>query len=305
MALDKLEAMRAFCRIVELGSFGKAADALGVAKTTVSGQIQALEARLGVTLLHRSTRRVSPSPDGLRYYEQVKPLLKHMDDIEQSFSGSRAVGGKLKIETTAPLGSYLLVPALPGFVRDYPDIELEIRCSERAVDLVQEGVDCALRGGPVTDPDLVCRPIGQMRFCLCAAPAYLAEAPALNHPSDLVQHRYIGFRFPVTDKLHSYTLHHHTAGSFAVSLNPTMTFNTADVYCHAALAGLGIVAMPRARVLQHFERGELVEVLPEWQPDSMPISIVYPYSRRLSARVRVFVDWAAALFEGNALWGKD
>ena len=304
MALDKLEAMRAFCRIVELGSFSKAADALGVAKTTISGQIQTLEARLGITLLHRSTRRVSPTSDGLKYYGQIKPLLENIDDIEQSISDNGAVSGRLKIETTAPLGSYLLMPALPEFIKRYPDIELEIRCSERAVDLIQEGVDCALRGGPVTDPDLVCRPIGPMNFCLCAAPAYLANAPALAHPNDLAHQRCIGFRFPITNRLHVYTLHN-GGQSVQTALSSALTFNHADVYCNAALAGLGIAAMPRAQAQRHFDNGELVEVLPQWQIESMPISIVYPYTRRLSVRVRSFVDWAVDLFEGHPMWGKD
>ncbi|WP_373101140.1 MULTISPECIES: LysR family transcriptional regulator [Pasteurellaceae] len=304
MALDRLEAIRAFCRIVELGSFSKASDALGVAKTTISGQVQALEERLGMTLLHRSTRRVYPTTDGVVYYEQVKVLLENFDDLENSIQDSGTLRGKIKIETTAPLGSHLLIPALPDFLKKYPEIRLEIRCSERAVDLIQEGVDCALRGGPVTEPDLVCKPIGQMRFCLCASPRYLAHAPELSHPRDLANHQYIGFRFPVTDKLHTYTLKNGDE-SYAVELAPYLTFNNADVYCHASLAGLGIIAMPRASVQRYFESGELVEVLPQWQTSSMPISIVYPYSRRLSARVRAFVDWAASLFDNNPMWGKD
>lgn len=169
MALDRLEAIRAFCRIVELGSFSKASEALGVAKTTISGQIQALEERLGMTLLHRSTRHVYPTTGGTAYYEQVKILLENFDDLENLIQDKSTLRGKIKIETTAPLGSNLLIPALPDFLQKYPEIRLEIRCSERAVDLIQEGVDCALRGGPVTEPDLVCKPVGQMRFCLCAS----------------------------------------------------------------------------------------------------------------------------------------
>lgn len=303
MALDKLEAMRAFCRIVELGSFSKASAALGIAKTTISGQIQTLEERLGVVLLHRSTRRVSPTTDGMNYYEQAKLIIENIDELEQSLQPNGKVTGKIKVETTAPLGSHLLIPALPHFLQLYPELELEVRCSERAVDLIQEGVDCALRGGPVTEPDLVCKPVGQMRFCLCASPAYLANAAPLHHPQDLAQHSYIGFRFPISDKLYVYDLHNGEE-RFQVNLKPHLTFNNADVYCHAALAGLGIIAMPRASVQGYFERGELVEVLPDWQANSMPISVVYPYARRLSPRVRIFVDWVSELFERNTLWAK-
>ncbi|MCP1772718.1 DNA-binding transcriptional LysR family regulator [Neisseria perflava] len=296
-----LEAVRAFCRIVETGGFGKAAEQLGMAKTTVSGQIQALEEGLGVTLLHRSTRRVSPTADGLAYYETVKPLLEQFDEANQYIATRGQISGRLKIETTAPLGSYLLMPALPEFLRRHPDLQLEIRCSERAVDLIAEGIDCALRGGPVTDPDLVCRRIGQMRFCLCASPDYLANAPALNHPQDLANHRNIGFRFPGSDKLYTCTLHR-DGEHFTVETEPVMTFNNADVYTNAALAGLGIVNVPKASVAHYFADGRLAEVLPEWAPDSMPVSLVYPYARHRSARVQAFVDWAVPLFEQNPLW---
>ncbi|TNH11244.1 LysR family transcriptional regulator, partial [Testudinibacter sp. TR-2022] len=275
MALDRLEAMRAFCRIVELGSFSKASEALGIAKTTISGQIQALEERLGVVLLHRSTRRVSPTTDGVNYYEQVKQLIESVDDLEASMQEVGSIKGKIKVETTAPLGSHLLIPALPAFLQKYPELELEIRCSERAVDMVQENVDCALRGGPVTEPDLVCKMVGKMRFCLCAAPSYLANAVPLSHPSDLHRHQYIGFRFPASDKLYCYDLHKGEE-RFYVDVKPHLTFNNADVYCNAALTGLGIIAIPRASAQRYFASGELVEVLPDWQASNMPISVVYP-----------------------------
>ena len=303
MALDKLEAMRAFCRIVELGGFSKAAEDLGIAKTTVSGQIQLLEERLGVSLLHRSTRRVSPTSDGLLYYEQAKKLLDDVDELELSMKGGEQLVGKIKVETTAPLASNLLMPNLPDFMKRHPDLELEIRCTERAVDLVQENVDVALRGGPVTEPDLVCIPVGEMRFCLCASGQYLAENPPPVAPKDLKNHRYLHFRFPATEKLYQPTLRNGDE-SYTIDLPVALTFNNADVYCNAALAGLGIIAMPRASVQSYFDSGQLVEVLPDWQAGSMPISIVYPYSRRLSMRVKAFVEWAKGLFEGNGLWGR-
>lgn len=303
MALDRLEAMRAFCRIVELGSFSKASDDLGVAKTTISGQIQGLEKRLGVALLHRSTRRVSATTDGLAYYEQAKKLLEDVDELELSIKGTKEhLQGKIKVETTAPLGSHLLIPNLPHFLAKHPDIELEIRCSERAVDLVQENVDVALRGGPVTDPDLVCKPIGQMRFCLCASPQYLTQNPPLATPADLANHRYIYFRFPASDRLYQPTLKN-DGESYTIDVPVKMSFNNADVYCNAALAGLGIIAMPKASVEPYMVRGELAEVLSDWQAGSMPISIVYPYSRQRSARVKAFVEWVETLFAENPLWG--
>jgi DNA-binding transcriptional LysR family regulator len=180
MALDRLEAMRAFCRIVEIGSFGGAAESLGLAKTTVSGQIQTLELLLGIKLLYRTTRKVSPTTEGAAYYLRARAVLEDVDDLEASVSLSRsAARGRVHIEMPAGVGLLLVVPALREFTVQYPNIHLDIGCSDRVVDLVQEGIDCAIRGGVVTDPNLVCKIIGQVQLALCASPDYLREAPSL------------------------------------------------------------------------------------------------------------------------------
>ena len=302
MALDRLEAMRAFCRIVELGSFTRAADALGLAKTTVSGQVQALESQLGVKLLHRTTRRVSPTTDGSAYYERARAVLDDLDELEASVAQNRSLArGRVRVEMPSPVSRFLLIPALPDFVARYPQIRLDIGSSERVVDLVQEGVDCAIRGGPVHDPDLVCRPIGQMRFCLCAAPSYLAASPPLRHPQDLVAHRYLAFVYPATGRQKANTLHcgneHHP-----IEQEPAMRFNSGEAYLAAVVAGLGFAVLPAAAARQALEDGRLVQPLPQWQADSMPLSLVYPQSRHLSARVRAFIDWAGELLAGDPLW---
>jgi LysR family transcriptional regulator for bpeEF and oprC len=186
MAFDRLEAMRAFCRIVELGSFTRAADALGLAKTTVSGQVMALESQLGVKLLHRTTRRVSPTTDGSAYYERARAVLDDLDELETTVSQNRGLArGRVRVEMPTPVGRFLIIPALPDFVARYLQIRLDVGCSERIVDLVQEGVDCAIRGGPVQAPDLVCKPIGRMRFSVCASASYMADKAPLSHPRDL------------------------------------------------------------------------------------------------------------------------
>ncbi|WP_028102726.1 LysR family transcriptional regulator [Pseudoduganella violaceinigra] len=298
MAFDRLEAMRAFCRIVEVGSFVGAADALGVPKTTISGQIQGLEAHLGMKLLHRTTRRVSPTTDGAAYYEGARALLDDLDELEMSRHAAR---GRVKVEMPSPVGTFLVIPALPDFVARYPDVQLDIGCGERVVDLVQEGIDCALRGGLVADQDLVARPVGAMRFCLCAAPSYLAKAPVLASPADLAAHRYLGFLFAATGRAYTPTL---MCGQqrFTIEQPPAMRFNNAGAYIAAGVAGLGIVCIARAEAAQHLRSGALLEVLPEWQPGSMPISLVYPYARRLSARVRAFTEWVTALMAKDPLW---
>jgi len=298
MAFDRLEAMRAFCRIVEVGSFVGAAEALGVPKTTISGQIQGLEAHLGMKLLHRTTRRVSPTTDGAAYYEGARALLDDLDELESSRHDAR---GRVRVEMPSPVGTGLIIPALPDFAARYPDVQLDIGCGERVVDLVQEGIDCALRGGPVADQDLVARPVGNMRFCLCAAPSYLASAPRLASVEDLPAQRYLGFVFAATGRQHVQSLQRGEQ-RYVIEQLPAMRFNSAAAYVAAGVAGLGILNIPRAEAAPHLRSGALVEVLPEWHLGSMPISLVYPYARRLSSRVRAFTDWATALMASDPLW---
>lgn len=302
MAFDRLEAMRAFCRIVEMGSFTRAADALNVAKTTISGQIQGLESRLSVKLLHRTTRRVTPTTDGAAYYQRARAVLDDLDELEISVSQNRSEArGRVRVEMPSPVGTCLIIPALPDFSALHPMIQLDIGCSERVIDLVQEGIDCAFRGGPVTDQELVCRPVGEMRFCLCASNAYLSTNTPILKPDDLANHRYLGFTFPGSGKQMTPVLRNNDE-SFALDQLPAMRFNHGGAYMTAGLAGLGIISVPLAEASSHLESGQLLKVLPEWTLASMPISLVYPYSRHLSARVRVFADWAAALMENNPHW---
>ncbi len=302
MALDRLEAMRAFCRIVEVGSFSAAADSLGVAKTTVSGQLQALESLLGIKLLHRSTRKVSATTEGSAYYLRARAVIDDVDELEASISQSRnVVRGRVRIEMPSPVGILFVVPALGGFTARYPEIHLDIGCSERVVDLVQEGVDCAIRGGVISDQDLVCRPIGQMHFCFCASPTYLASAGPLKSPADLPSHKHFGFKFPATERRYVPTLIRGDA-SFTLDQPPTMYFNNGSATAAAAVAGLGIAFLPTAEAVRHFNTGALVPVLPEWSLASMPLCVVYPYTRHLSARVRAFTDWVTTLMANDPLW---
>ena len=302
MAFDRLDAMRAFCRIVELGSFTRAAEALTTAKTTLSGQIQALENQLGVKLLHRTTRRVTATTDGAAYYERARTVLEDIDELEASVSQTRTVArGKVKVDMPSPVGRFLLIPALPEFVGQYPDIQLDLGCSERVVDLVQEGIDCAIRGGVVTDPDLVCRPIGQMRFVLCASPLYLSENPPIISPQDLVHLRFLAFVFPASGRQNPVRL---SCGdeSVLIEQTPAMRFNSGGAYMAAAEAGLGFVAVPLCEAQALLADGRLVQLLPQWRLASMPMSLVYPYSRRLSARVRAFTEWATMTMGQDPLW---
>ncbi|MCF7542793.1 LysR family transcriptional regulator [Pseudomonas petrae] len=302
MAFDRLQAIRAFCRIVEVGSFSAAADSLGMPKTTVSGHVQNLEAQLGIKLLHRTTRKVSSTSDGAAYYERALTILNDLDELDASVVQNRnLVHGRVNLEMPSPVCTLLIIPAMPEFMAKYPDIQLDIGCNERVVDLMHEGVDCALRGGGVEDKDLICRPIGQMRFCLFASPGYLFSAAPITQISDLVLHRYLGFKFPTSGRQYIPTLRRGN-DSYKIEQSSAIYLNNGSACLAAGLAGLGIAFAPRAEAAPFFKTGELVEVLPDWEMESLPISLVYPYTRHLSTRVRVFADWATQLMASNALW---
>lgn len=302
MALDRLEAMRAFCRIVEVGSFGGAAESLGLAKTTVSGQIQALELLLGIKLLHRTTRKVSPTNEGAAYYLRARTVLEDVDDLEASVSLSRsAAHGRVRIEMPAAVGLLLVVPALREFTANYPNIHLDIGCSDRVVDLVEEGIDCSIRGGVVSDPNLVCKIIGQVQLTLCASPEYLIDAAKLSSPEDLFQHRNLGYKFPGNNRRFLPKMFRGNE-SFSLDVPVSMYFNNGGAHTAATVAGLGIAFVPRAEAQPLIDQGLLTEVLPDWRLEPIVLSLVYPYTRHLSARVRAFTDWVSALMQGNDFW---
>nr|WP_231124390.1 LysR family transcriptional regulator [Pseudomonas tolaasii] len=302
MAFDRLEAMRAFCRIVEVGSFSRAAESLNLAKTTISGQVQALENLLGIKLLHRTTRKVSTTAEGAAYYRRARIVLEDVSELEASVSRNRnAIRGHIKIEMPSPVGILLIAPSLPDFAARFPEIHLEISCNERVIDLVEEGVDCAIRVGRVSDQNLISRPIGVMRYCFCASPSYLIRAPNLDVPSHLAEHKHLGFKFPATNRRHLPTL---VRGEerFTLDHPPTVYFNNGAAAAAAAVAGLGVAFLPRAQADSHLRIGSLVEVLADWQMASLPVSLVYPATRDLSARVRAFADWATTLIAKDPLW---
>ena len=299
MALDKLEVMRGFCRIVETGSFKNAADVLNVASTTLSGQIQNLETQLGVRLLHRTTRKVAPTADGLAYYHRILPLLDEMDDIHQELQQGEDLAGLLRIEVPSPVADSLIVPNLPLFAAKYPHLRVELGSGERVVDLVEEGVDCALRGGVIADDNLVSKLIGKMPFCLCATPEYLQKHSPIKTPEDLTALPYLAFKFAATGKLAQMRLE---SGEPVLQHTPLMTFNNAQTYYLALRAGLGLGFIPRVIAEPFFQTDELREVLPNYPLQAMPISFVYPYSRYTPKRVQVFKTWVEALIAENEIW---
>jgi len=295
--MDRFDAMQAFARVVETGSFTRAAQALHMSKTTVSQLIQQLEARLRVKLLNRTTRKVNVTADGAAYYERVLLLLAALDDAETALSSAAAVPrGRLRVDVPAPLARLLLIPALPDFQARYPDIQLDLGVSDRRVDLIDEHVDCVLRGGEITDTSLVARHVVDLPLGIYAAPSYLALHGTPAHPRELQDgdHWVVGYRWARTGKALPYTLAR-AGEQLQVHGRHRLAVDDGNAYLAAGLAGLGMLWLPRYMAAQPLAAGQLVALLEDWAVASMPLYLAYAPKRHVSRKLRVFIDWVVAL----------
>jgi LysR family transcriptional regulator for bpeEF and oprC len=293
--MDKFQAMTLFVRVTEMGGIARAAESLGIPNATATTLIQKLEASLGVKLLNRTTRRVSVTPDGAAYYTRAAAILSEVRDAEESLSQhSKAPRGRLRVDAPTLIARSVIVPALAGFFAEYPGIELALACNERHFDLVAEGIDCALWIGEIDDDSLVARRVGFLYFATCAAPAYITAHGVPAHPRELAQHRCINHFSPRTGETVQWVFS--KGGERVQAVFPGhLALEDENSYVSAAEAGLGIAQMPAFVVKEAMERGALDLVLGDWFPEPAPLHVVYPQSRHLSRRVRVFVDWLTAL----------
>jgi len=301
--MDRFDAMQAFARVVEAGSFTKAADTLRVSKTSVTQLVQQLEARLQVKLLHRTTRRLSVTPDGAAYYERVLRLLADLDDAETSLSSAKASpSGRLRVDVPSPLASFILIPALPAFHARYPDIQIDMGVSDRRVDLLGENVDCVVRGGELADPSLMARRVGDLPLRACAAPDYLARCGTPAHPRELegTHHRIVGFRWLRSGKTYPYALRRDDGESVEVQGRYVLAVDDGNAYLAAGLAGLGILWLPEYMCAASLAQGALIPLFEDWRFAPMPLYVAYPPNRHVSAKLRVFIDWIAALVGQHA-----
>jgi LysR family transcriptional regulator, regulator for bpeEF and oprC len=294
--LDRFNAMRVFTRIVELGGFAKAADSLQLPRASVTVLIKQLEAHLGVQLLQRTTRQVSPTLDGAAYYQRCVRLLSDLEETEAVFSASRQhPRGTLSVDMPSGIGRFIVIPALPQFTARYPQIELEIGLNDRPVDLIREGVDCVLRGGLALDESLVARPLAMMEQVTLASPAYLERMGVPTSHDELVAHHQMveyvsstsGKRFGLEFQLGSELR--------AINLPKRIAVNSADGYFAACAAGYGLIQAPHYHAMRQLAEGTLVPVLAKLPVPEMALTALYPPHRQLSQRVRVFVDWLVEL----------
>jgi len=294
--MDRFQAMHVFMRVVEAGTFTRAADSLGMPRATVTTMVQNLERHLQVRLLNRTTRRVGVTADGQAYYERCKYILADLDEAESALRDvARSPKGRLRIDTVPTIGRLVLIPALADFYRRYPDIEVAIGMNAKPVDLVEDGVDCVIRIGRLPDSSLVARRLGTVRSVTCASPEYLERYGTPGTLDQLQDHHAVLWFSSVTGRALDWSFV--VDGAVRdVKMKSKVSVNDADAYIACALQGFGLIQPPLCLARPYLDSGQLREVLPQWLPPTMPISALYLHNRHLSPKVRVFVDWVAELF---------
>ncbi|PVM92650.1 LysR family transcriptional regulator [Caulobacter radicis] len=298
--MDRFEAMRLFARVVERRSFTKAAADLSLPRSTATEAVQQLEARLGVRLLQRTTRSVTPTLDGEAYYRRCLKLLDELDETENAFRRA-SPRGELRVDVQGALARRFLLPGLPEFLATYPELRLRMTEGDRLVDLVAEGVDCVLRLGTPADSApsssaMAARRVALLPEVTCAAPAYIGRYGAPRTPADLPRHQMVGFARP-DGGWHPLEV---TDGAVVrqVAVPAAVVVSSAESSLAMGLLGLGLIQVPRYRAEEHLASGALVEVLTAHPPTPTPVHLLWPRDRQLSARSRVFIDWAAARLAG-------
>lgn len=293
--MDRIDSFRIFMRVVETSSFTKAAHTMRMPRSSVSTSVSELEVRLGTRLLHRTTRKVVPTPDGMMFYERCVRLIADIEEAEGLFvqDGTKPTGA-LRVDVPGRIGRLLVLPALPDFFAQFPDIKVTLGVTDRAVDLIEQSVDCVLRVGALQDSGLIAHKIGALPLINVASPAYLAHYGTPHTPQDLTTHWEVHYASPTTGVVEPWE-YVEDGILQKLSLQGRLTVNNAEAYIAGCLAGLGLIQIPAYDVRAHLAAGELVEVLPAYRAESLPMTLLYPHRRHLSRRVRVFAEWLEAL----------
>lgn len=295
--MDQLTAMKVFVRVVETGSFSRTSERMLIPKATVTTLVQGLEAHLKTKLLNRTTRRVMVTTDGALYYERAVRIIADIDELDISLSNSLAVpSGRMRVEMAAAFSDSIVIPQLEHFQARYPDIRLDLSIGDRTVDYLEEKVDCALRTGTPSDQSLIIRQVADMRFVTCASPEYIAAYGKPTRPEELeTNHRIVGF---LRAQINQNFQFHLRRGAEYIEVNPNYAISVSDSrsYLTAGLNGLGIIQAPEYMAREAIRKRKMIPILTGWHRDSMPLYVVYPPSKHISNRVRVFADWLIKLF---------
>ncbi|AGH87151.1 LysR family transcriptional regulator [Ralstonia nicotianae] len=292
--MDRLTSMAVFVKAVELGSFSAAAEVLQMSSQLVGKHVQGIEQRLGVRLLNRTTRRQSLTDFGRAFYERSKIILAEVEIAENLAEETRAVPtGKLRINAPVSFGMHTLAQRLPEYMKRYPEVEVEMTLSNRTVDLINEGYDAVFRVGELSDSGLIARPLAPYRLVLCAAPAYLEGRPPLTTPWDLRQHNCLGFAY--TELRTNWTFDG-PDGRVVVPVSSRLMVDHGEPLLCAALAGMGVLLQPLELVRSALADGSLVGVLPQYEPPTRPMHVLYAPDRRVTPKLRSFLDFAVLAF---------
>jgi LysR family transcriptional regulator for bpeEF and oprC len=298
--MDRLQAMRVFVRVAELGSFVRASEALELSRARVSEAVAELERVLGVRLVHRTTRRVSLSDDGRAYFEHARQILADVEEAEALVGGGPAQArGKLRVAMPMALARLFVVPALPRLIAQHPELALELRLENRSLDLIEEGIDCALAYGLPPDDDLIARKISDTHLMTCAAPAYLASHGAPRSPAELGQHACVAF-LSLAGARPSEWLFERRGERTRHRPRAALGFNSMEACVEAAIAGLGLTQVLSSLAERAVATQQLEPVLTRYAADGPPIYVVYPPHRQLSPRLRVLIEFLSEVFASRA-----
>lgn len=294
--MDRIDLFRIFARVVDAASFTRAADGLGLPRSTVSAAVAQLEGRIGARLLHRTTRKVSPTQDGLVFYERCLRVIADVEETESLFRQETRPSGKLRVDVPGRIGRLIVAPALPAFLDAYPGIDVTLGVTDRAVDLIGEGVDCVLRIGALSNSGLIARSLGSLPLINVASPAYLARHGTPPSPDALDEHWAVNYASPSTGRIEPWEWMEGDALR-SLPMRGRVTVNNAEASIACCLAGLGLIQIPAYDVRRHLEAGELVEVMSAHRAEPLPMALLYPHRRHAARRVRLFSDWLADLLK--------
>ncbi|WP_292932994.1 LysR family transcriptional regulator [Noviherbaspirillum sp.] len=295
--MDKLRSIQTFVEIAERGSLTAAADALDTSLPTVVRKLAELESNLGVRLFNRTTRRIHLTDEGHRYLTICKTALAQLEEAEEAlFEAKARPSGKLVVTAPVLFGRLHVAPLVMRFLRMHPELNVDLLLLDRSIDLIEEGVDIAVRIGHLADSTLHAVPAGFLHRVICASPAYLKEHGTPRHPSQLTEHAAI--RFTGRSVLSEWQFRE-DGHDLSVRIAPRITTNSVDAALNACREGMGIGAFLSYMVQAPIRAGELKPILRKFEAEPLPITMLYPHSKLMSARVRAFIDFAAPLLRAQ------
>lgn len=295
--MDRIDLFRVFSRVVECSSFSRAADTLGMPRSTVSAAVMELETRIGARLLNRTTRSVTPTHDGRAFYDRCQRVISDVEEAENIFRSNAAdPTGMLRVDVPGRIGRLVIAPALPGFLDLFSGVEVHLGMTDRAVNLVEDMVDCVLRVGPLSDSSLIARPLGTLKLINAASPAYLARYGVPDSPHDLVRHQVVKYASPSSGRVEEWEWVE-DGQIRTLPVNGRVTVNSAEACIACCLADLGLIQIPAYDIRSHLDDGGLVEIMPGHLAEPMPLTLLYPHRQQLSRRLRAFSDWLEDLLK--------